>query len=579
MGFFGRLFGPRKPPPWARAGFGEDGAKFEDFLEVVGDVLDAKGVIVSYDAIRSGSLVLRTKKGGQREVSLEEAATACGRVDHIEWRAIVESAIGGKHPPREPARTGSKAWVIGAAPWGGVLFECGAQEMLLVLMPTIDKPAVPTLPPGLVRAIIVCNAGDQGNLAATSIARSAGLSHVYAVDAARPIDRGGGPTGIAVKPLGKLEIGPLKIEPQGTAVFGRWNNGISFVAGDAVLFWQLGELVPTYFVGKLVHDGRDHDKMIDALISMQRAIIVANVPGNDARTIAKLFSTLGITAEIVNEPPPSRRTQVLAHMMAGELDKAAALAREAIAADDNAVDMHHQLGMIALMRGDEAAADIELAKIDTPQALTSRAIIAAKRGNLVAAKEQISRAVEQLPGDEIAKQAASAIDAMTNDLGAGWQLVHRFPEHAQLLLEAVKPMIDQGNYAAAISLLRRAREWDNRSVTIATELGYSLSQTDKDDEAIALYSDMIARGGEGLLLHYNRGNCHIRKQRFADAAADFRACVALKSDWHEARVNLVSALFANGDKAGSRGELDQLKVLGGNPDHIRGLEQMLAGTL
>lgn len=471
-----------------------------------------------------------------------------------------------------------KAWVIGAAAWGGVMFECGAQEMLLVLMPTVEPVAVPALPAGLVRAIIVCNANDEGQLAASAIARNAGVSHVYAVAAERPVDRGGTPGGITVKPLDKLEIGALKVEAHEGAVFGRWRDGVSFVAGDAVTFWQLGELMPTYVIGKVLHDGRDHDGLVDAFMSLRRAVIVANVPGNDATRIAKAMSTMGTTAEIVGQAPPSRRTQVLAHMMAGELARAESLAREAIEAGDDAVDMRHQLGMIALMRGDEEAADVELAKIDTPQALTSRAIIAAKRGD-PAAREMIARAVEQLPGDEIARHAAATIEALAEDSTAMRQLVHRFPEHAELLLQAVKPMIDAGDHGDAIPLLRRARTWDPRNVAIATELGYALSQQKLDGEAIELYSAVIADGGEGQLLHYNRGNCYLRGERFADAASDFRACLELKSDWHEARVNLVSALFASGDRAGARGELDRLAQLGGAPEHIRSLEKMLAGAL
>src|SRR5688500_12071136 len=181
MGFFGRLFGggPRKPPTWARAAFGEDGEKFEVFAALVAEVLDAKNIYYREDAIRSGSLILATKKGGTREIMLEETAAACAGVDQNEWRETITShIISGKRPKlgAGPAPGQPRAWIIGTSPWGGVLFECGPQEMLLVLLPTTDKAPVPTFPPGLIRAIVVCNARDEGNLAATAVARNVGLS-------------------------------------------------------------------------------------------------------------------------------------------------------------------------------------------------------------------------------------------------------------------------------------------------------------------------------------------------------------------------------------------------------------------
>jgi Flp pilus assembly protein TadD len=138
-------------------------------------------------------------------------------------------------------------------------------------------------------------------------------------------------------------------------------------------------------------------------------------------------------------------------------------------------------------------------------------------------------------------------------------------------------MLDAGEFGEAEPMLRRAHEWDPGNAAITAELGFALSQQKRDSDAIALYDAAIARGGSGALLKFNRGNCHVRSQRFAEAANDFRACVELKADWHDARVNLVSALLASNDKAGAQRELAQLKQLGGNPQHVAALEQMLGG--
>ena len=630
MGWFGKLFGkggPRKPPAWARDAFGTDGAQFDAFVAVVLEVLADAGEGASEMDVRTGSVVL--EKG---EWVFEGAAGKCASADPAKWPGIVKQSLAqqggtaveddddaedddGEEPSAPRLGSGEKAWIIGAAPWG-VVFECGDQAMMLVLLPTIDPVVVPALPEGLVKRVIVCNGGDQGHLAATATARAAGLAHVFATHPERPVDRGGGPVTakpVEIRELTTLEEGPLSVERRGSCVHGTWHDGVTFLAGDAIPMSQLADTAPAYAVGKLVVDAYDAAKLIDAVLKMKRVLIVANTPGEDARRLAETLSMIGVTAEILNADPSDapkvpRMSEVLAHMVTGDLDRADAIAAESIAASDRVDDMRHQRAMIALMRGDEAAADAELAQIDTPQALSSRSIIAAKRGDPVA-KDYAKRAVAQLPGDVIAIRAAVSVHALAGDhdgarallaehghhLDVGIRdaldhaiddpaalkqsIAHRFPEHAAMVLEAVVPMVTAGNFAAAEALLKRASSWDPDNIGIIGELGFALSQQNKDDEAIAVYDAAIDRGGAHNLLRFNRANCLLRRRSFTQAAADFRVCLELKPDWHEARVNLTSALFAAGDAKAAKAEVAQLERLGGPAQHIQALRQMIAGTL
>ncbi|MEO7094221.1 MAG: tetratricopeptide repeat protein, partial [Polyangiales bacterium] len=342
-------------------------------------------------------------------------------------------------------------------------------------------------------------------------------------------------------------------------------------------------------------------------------LIVANTPGVDARHLAETLSQIGISSDILNADPNDapkvpRMSEVLALMVMGDLDRADAIAAASIAVGDRVDDMRHQRAMIALMRGDEAAADAELAQIDTPQALSSRSIIAVKRGD-AAARDYAKRAVAQLPGDVIAIRAAICVHALAGDpdgarallaehghhLDVGLRtalddaiddpealaqsVAHRFPEHAAMVLQAVAPMVTAGDFATAETLLRRANSWDPDNIGITGELGFSLSQQNKDDEAISVYDAAIDRGGANNLLRFNRANCLLRRRSFTQAVADFRVCLELKPDWHEARVNLTSALFATGDARAAKAEVAQLEKLGGPVQHIQALRQMIAGTL
>jgi tetratricopeptide (TPR) repeat protein len=609
MGWLGKLFGggPRRPPSWA-GGFGDDGARFDRFAGVVTKVLadaDARG------DVRSGSVMIVEGPYREREWILYQVAARCARTDESEWESLVRADLGLRggavESGEDEAAAAPGAWIIGTSAWGGVLLQCGTNEMMLVLLPIRDAEPMPPMPAGLIHAIVVCNTGSDGQLAASAVARAAGLDRVYAIDPARPVDRGSA-TSVKVEATpAELRRGPLTLSVTEGAVRARWEDGTTALVGDAISLSLAVRYAPHHLLG-MIQGPLDAAQLMELAMAPPRIVLLANLPGSDANTLATALSQLGIASSIVNQKT-SRRLQVLAHLLDGDLARADALAAEAIAAGEEVADLRHQRAMIALMRGDEPAAEALLAEVDTPQAATSRALLMARRRE-PAAKALIRRALEALPENAITIRGAIQVHAMCDDLDGArallashgakldgeiraalaraledpslrtyWSAAHRFPEHAQLALDAVKPMIDGGRFAAAEPILRRAAGWDPDNVAIVAELGYTLSQDKRDDDAIALYDEAIARGGSAVLLRFNRGNCRLRTARFSQAAEDFRACLQLKPDWHEARVSLVSSLFAGGDAKGARAELERLKSSGGAAQHVAALEKMLAGTL
>jgi tetratricopeptide (TPR) repeat protein len=549
---------------WARAAFKDDIASFEAFVDAVAIVRDDRGYDFSDDDIRTGSAMFDFE-GKRVEWIFEGPAAECATTAVTTWRAIVEKSDpigggGGNQPDALPRPTATKAWIIATSAWGGVLLEASKDKLVLIALPTVDRAAVPQFPPGLISAVIV-----MGDVPAVAIAKAAGVAHIYSL-AGTPID------GLEVRAFEAVKYGPLTLDRIGESILGTWTNNITVLVGPAIPISTIAEIKPIQIVGRVYVDDAPRDGLLDAVTRLRKVMLLANIPDSNARAIAEMFSQIGVASDLMYEPL-ARKMQIIAHLLMDEMDKADAIAVEGIAVNDEAEDMHFQRAMIALMRGDEALADAELALIDTPQALTSRATLAGMRRDPIA-RELAAKALAQLPGDAIAIRSAISAHMFTGDPEGAKQLLaehgghldrevrfalemaiadpgsieserkHTFPEHAEIALQSITPMIDQGQLEAAAILLRRVRVWDPSNYAITVELGVALAKQKKFAEAIAVYDETIARGGSAELLRFNRGNCYLNLGKLDEATADYRACLAIKPDWDGPRQNL-AAVEAN----------------------------------
>jgi tetratricopeptide (TPR) repeat protein len=566
MGFFDKLFsrGPRKPPGWA-SDF--DGGQFDRFCEVVLALLEKEGYERDREDIRSGSVVLAR----DREWIFHELAARCAGAPESEWPQLVRRNYdGGDVPDELEAKSEAKqAWATGTMEQGCVVLECGPSQVVMVLLPTRERvTAWPKFPSGMVTALIACNApGDEA-------AKVAGTDRIHQLETMPD----------------PLVIGPLTLSPRSGCVLAKWDNGVTALVGDAIPLSLAAKEKAQILLGMLVFDEFDPLPLLQTKI-----VLMANVPGPDPEKLAKALSTMGFASQIAHMPV-SKRQQVIAHLLNGDLDGA-----DQIAAQDES--LRFERAMIALMKNDEEAALAHLAQVDTPQAKNSRALLYARKRDPRALDEAKS-SLAALPNDAIAIRGAVIVHAQLGDREGARAILrqhpldaestarleqgidqppeltaHRFPELAETAVEVAKGMLDGGRFAEAEPILRRANQWDPDNLGLAAELGFALSQLGRDADAIAIYDAQIARGGSNVLLRYNRGNCRLRLQKFGDAGEDFRACLEVKPDWHEARINLVSALYASGDKGAANSEIGELRKRGGPAQHIQTLEKMIAGTL
>ncbi|HTJ43709.1 MAG TPA: hypothetical protein VL463_16500 [Kofleriaceae bacterium] len=492
MGLFGKLFGgggPRKPPAWAKDW--DDGARFDRWCDAVSAVLADAGLEIPPHDVRTGSLML-TPRGGGREYEwiFHDLAAACAKADEDAWPSMIGKSFRGEASDAEvpdlddEGAPEKKAWVMGTTAWGGVILECGASEMVLVVLPIRERAPLaelPEFPAGLIGAIVVCNGAEHGVLDVPAVAAAAGLERVYAIDAGKPL-------GVPADPLpAALRRGPLTLGSHGGCVVATWDDGANALVGDVIPTSLLFELAPQHALGMILVDELDPKRMFD-LEGKVKAYLFANAPRGDARAMQQLLGTMGIDAMIANaELTEPRRLRVIAHMALGELDQADALAKATIEQGEDVDDLTYQRAMIALMRGDEDAALALLDELDTAQAHNSRAAIFAHKKD-PRAIDEARAALDALPGDAIAIRGAVAAHALTGDASGARSILekhgaaldpivkadlaraiddptlidfeHRFPEHAALVLEAVKPMLDAKRFADAEVALRRAAAWD-----------------------------------------------------------------------------------------------------------------------
>lgn len=142
------------------------------------------------------------------------------------------------------------------------------------------------------------------------------------------------------------------------------------------------------------------------------------------------------------------------------------------------------LARSAEQRGDLAAADAWLARIDDPQRAlqvqTRRAALLARQGQLEQAREAIRRVPERKPEDARAKVAAEA--AMLRD-ARQWEAAHavleaaaaRFPDDGDLLYEQAMMADKLGRADDAERLLRRVLGLQPDSAHAHNALGYALA--------------------------------------------------------------------------------------------------------
>ena len=229
----------------------------------------------------------------------------------------------------------------------------------------------------------------------------------------------------------------------------------------------------------------------------------------------------GIAADAANSPAALFNAAV-AHHQTGALIEAERQYRHILSIAPNHADSLHNLGLIALQRGDAAAA-VEL----FDKAIKINDKVAEYHYNAALAWRALNRT------DHVATHLERAI-ALRGD----YALAH-------LNLGNVRR--EQGRLADAVACYERAIAVSPNLAVAHFNLANILSEQGRPDAAVAQYHQVLAIDPNHAETHGNLGAALMALGRPADAMSHFERAVALKPDLFEAYENLGQAYMATGD--------------------------------
>jgi tetratricopeptide (TPR) repeat protein/SAM-dependent methyltransferase len=220
--------------------------------------------------------------------------------------------------------------------------------------------------------------------------------------------------------------------------------------------------------------------------------------------------------------PAALFNAAVSHHQTGALGEAERQYRQVLKVAPNHADSLHNLGLIALARGDATAA-AEL----FDKAIKINGQVAEYHYNAALAWRALKR------NDQVATHLERAI-ALRGD-------------HALAHLNLGNVRREQGRVADAIACYERAIAIAPTLAVARFNLANVLSEQGRPDAAVAQYNQVLTSDPNHAETHGNLGTALIALGRIGDAVGHFERAVALKPDLFEAYDNLGHAYLAMGD--------------------------------
>ena len=224
-----------------------------------------------------------------------------------------------------------------------------------------------------------------------------------------------------------------------------------------------------------------------------------------------------------------------AHDQLGHLEEARGAFIAAIEAEPGFAEAHNGLGVALLRAGHGEAA---LASFDRAMALDAR---------LVEARLNAARALQE--SGRVAAAAQRYREAL--------QLA---PDRIDALRSCALGLQQVGDAQAALEAFRLLVEATPDDAIARGRFALALETSDRGDEALREIAAALRLPGPHPEVHNVHGILLLHRQRWSEAAEEFRRAASLESSMGEARVNLSIALLRLGDREGALAQLRQAKA-------------------
>jgi predicted O-linked N-acetylglucosamine transferase (SPINDLY family) len=261
--------------------------------------------------------------------------------------------------------------------------------------------------------------------------------------------------------------------------------------------------------------------------------------------------------------------------LAGDLDGAEPLYRQALLADPGHADAWHGLGLLASQRGHpdralELYAKALALKPDVAAYHLNRGVACHALGRLEDALASFKRAVDLKP--DFAQAHNNLANVLSEQGHTAQALTHWHkalelqPDYAEAQMNLGHALHDQGKFADAAASYRQALRLQPHAVAAHFGLGNALAEL-KEYEAAATSFLEALRCQPGFAEAYGNLGHVLRKQgKLAEAVERLREALRLKPDLAEAHNELGAALGSLGQPEDAFRHLGQALYL--QPDHV-----------
>ena len=244
-----------------------------------------------------------------------------------------------------------------------------------------------------------------------------------------------------------------------------------------------------------------------------------------------------------------------AYQSQGAHDDAVAMYRQAIAAQPDFLDAHHNLATALAARGDyeEAVRSYEHVLNSVPNHPTARNNLGktfVQLGRLEDAVVCFRRALEDQPLDiPIWMNLGTALgeQGKLDDAANCFENVLRqAPDNAQAHYNLGHIRQDQDRSEEAANCYRKAVELNPTYRDAWNNLGIVLKSLKRLDEAESCFRRLLEEHGDCAILHFNLGNILRAQDRNGDAAESYRRALQIHPEHVESYLNLGLALTSGG---------------------------------